>query len=218
MISQGPPLNERVICDVGRLNSDLPSDVVCRYQREVSLLLRKSGAKNRYIRDRSKNETAIGMVKRVIADALQDAEMGKGEIDLLVFCGVGRGFLEPANAYFCARAMGMQCNCFDVSDACMSWVRALEISYNLLKNGSYRNILIVNAEFTMYEYGYPNIYRIRSPKQVAYTFPGYTIGEAASATVVSKSDDKWRFCFEADPRASEKFASHYVRCRDFVFR
>ena len=25
--------NERIICDVGRLNSDVPSDVVSRYQR-----------------------------------------------------------------------------------------------------------------------------------------------------------------------------------------
>ena len=191
--------NERIICDVGRLNSDVPSDVVSRYQRELSLLLKKTGAKDRYYRDRSKNETALAMVKQVIAAALREAEMEKGEIDLLVFCGVGRGFLEPANAYFCAKAMSMECNCFDVSDACMSWVRALEISYHLLKNGAYRNILIVNAEFTVYEYGYPDVFRIRSPEQLAYTFPAYTIGEAASATVVSRSDDEWRFCFEANP-------------------
>lgn len=50
-------------------------------------------------------------------------------------------------------------------DACRSWMRALHISYNFLRNVVYRNILILNAEFN-YEYRGP----IKSPDEFAYRF------------------------------------------------
>jgi 3-oxoacyl-[acyl-carrier-protein] synthase III len=128
--------------------------------------------------------------------------LDKSEIDLMIFCSVGKGFLEPANAYFCAQAMGMNCNCFDVADACMSWVRSLEIAQTFLASSRYNNILLVNAEFTSYEYGHPDIFKIRSPGQIAYTFPAYTIGEAAAATIVTRSDHQWTFDFESAPEAA----------------
>jgi hypothetical protein len=43
--------------------------------------------------------------------------MAPEDIDLLIYCGVGRGFLEPANAYFYAKARDMRTtNCFDITD------------------------------------------------------------------------------------------------------
>ena len=191
--------NERIIDEIGQFNHDQPARVVERYQRKVLHLLKKAGSKTRYFRDKANNETALNLVKSAMEDALRRADMKKSDIDLLIFCGVGRGFLEPANSYFCANAMGMQCQCFDVIDACMSWVRSLEIAYNFFKSGRYRHIMIVNAEFTVYEYGYPELLKIKSSKQIDYTFPAYTIGEAATATILSKSDNKWSFDFESAP-------------------
>ena len=194
--------NEEMISEIDKHNDDLPRKVVDRYKRELAYLLKKSGAETRYLRDRSKGETAIRLLKSAMSEALAEADLDKSEIDLLIFCGVGRGFIEPANAYFCAQAMGMDCNCFDVADACMSWVRSLEIAQNFLASPSYKNIMVVNAEFTVYEYGYPDVFRIRSPRQMAYTFPAYTIGEAAAATILTKTDEKWTFDFESAPEAA----------------
>jgi acyl-CoA:acyl-CoA alkyltransferase len=83
--------------------------------------------------------------------------------------------------------MGMDCSCFDIADACMSWIRALEISYHFLRSGRYRRIMIVNGEFN-HHHGFPDNFRIRNLRQLEYTFPTYTIGEAASATIVGPSD------------------------------
>jgi 3-oxoacyl-[acyl-carrier-protein] synthase III len=194
--------NEDVLSEIDKHNEDLPRRVVERYKRELACLLRKSGAESRYLRNRSEGETAIGLLKAAMADALAQAELDKSEIDLLMFCSVGRGFMEPANAYFCAQAMGMDCNCFDIGDACMSWVRSLEIAHHFLETPRYKNIMVVNAEFTLYEYGHPDIFKIRFPNQIAYMFPAYTIGEAAVATILTKTDEKWTFDFESAPEAA----------------
>jgi 3-oxoacyl-[acyl-carrier-protein] synthase III len=194
--------NEDIINEIDKHNDDLPRNVVERYKRELAYLLKRSGSETRYLRDRSKGETAIRLLKSAMSEALEEANLKKSDIDLLIFCSVGRGFMEPANAYFCAQAMGMDCNCFDVADACMSWVRSLEIAHNFLAAPSYKNIMVVNAEFTLHEYGHPNIFKIRSPSQIAYTFPAYTIGEAAAATILTKTDEKWTFVFESAPEAA----------------
>ena len=113
--------------------------------------------------------------------------------------GVGRGFLEPANAAFVAKAVGLSCDTFDVSEACMSWVRSLQLAYNLLAMRSYRDILVVNAEFNVYEHGIPNIFAICSPDRLKYSFAALTVGEAATATVLASSPKKWKFRFRSAP-------------------
>jgi len=168
------------------------------YQRMVQGLFKLAGSDVRYIRDERQDEKAVGYIMDSISDALQKAEISKDEIDLMIYCGVGKGFLEPANAYFYASQMGMSCSCFDIVDACMSWIRALEISYEFLKNGRYKKIMIVNGEFNTH-HGFPDNFKIKDLRQIEYTFPTYTIGEAASATIVTASDDEWKFNFKTLP-------------------
>ena len=127
---------------------------------------------------------------------------GPEDIDLLIYCGVGKGFLEPANAYFYAQKLGMTASCFDIVDACMSWIRALEISYEFFKSGRYKHIMIANGEFNIYR-GFPDNFKIRDLRMVEYTFPTYTIGEAASATVLSSSDDVWKFAYKSIPALAD---------------
>jgi 3-oxoacyl-[acyl-carrier-protein] synthase III len=192
--------NEDIIANLGAYNKDVPAELLSKCQRELTYLLNKTGAATRYIRDRARGETAISLLKDVTHDAIERAGLGEDEIDLLIYCGVGRGFLEPAMAYFCAEAVGLECPCFDILDACMSWVRALEVASMYLAGGACRHILIVNAEFTAYECGYPNVFKIRSIDDLAHLFPAFTIGEAATATVVTRSEDNWSFRFMSRPQ------------------
>lgn len=172
--------------------------LVKSYQRMVQGLLKLAGSDVRYIRDYSQDEKAVGFIMGAITEALQKAEISKDEIDLMIYCGVGKGFLEPANAYFYAAQMGMSCSCFDIADACMSWIRALEISYEFLRSGRYKKIMIVNGEFNIH-HGFPDNFKIKDLRQIEYSFPTYTIGEAATATIVSASDDEWKFTFKTLP-------------------
>jgi 3-oxoacyl-[acyl-carrier-protein] synthase III len=172
------------------------------YQRVVKGLFNAAGSKVRYIRDEGKNEKASEFIFGAIGEAMEKAGLAKDDIDLMIYCGVGKGFLEPANAYFYAQKMRMSCSCFDIVDACMSWIRALEISYEFFKSGRYNHIMIVNGEFNSH-HGFPDNFKVKDLRQVEYTFPTYTIGEAASATILSKSDDEWQFAFKSLPELAD---------------
>ena len=120
---------------------------------------------------------------------------------MLINVGVDRGFAEPANAYFVAHALGMDSvACFDVLDACNGWVRAAQLVQALFRSGVYRSAMIVAAEFGMWQDGAvsPELFHLRSAAELAWTFPAYTFGEAATATVLSSDDAaEWEFHFRS---------------------
>jgi 3-oxoacyl-[acyl-carrier-protein] synthase III len=176
--------------------------LVKTYQRVVRGLLSAAGSQTRYIRDAEKGEKASTFIIGAISEALEKANLKPEDIDLLIYCGVGKGFLEPANAYFYAQKMGMHALCFDIVDACMSWIRALEISYEFFKSGRYKHIMIANGEFNIY-HGFPDNLKIKNLRQVEYTFPTYTIGEAATATILSGSEREWKFAYKSLPALAD---------------
>ena len=170
--------------------------------RTVSRLLHISGASTR--RWLAGGEKPIDFIIQAIKNALKKSDLEKEDIDLIIYTGVGRGFLEPGNGYLVARAMGMNdVECFDVLDACMSFTRSLNMAENYLKNEQYENILIVNGEFNNLEGSilYPENYKLTSIEQVEYTFPTYTVGDVATATIVTNDPNKtweWKFKSRAD--------------------
>jgi len=192
--------NSDLLRQLVEVNQGVQQDQIRSSCTQIETLLKKAGAQTRFYRDRSRNETALPMLLNAIGQALQGAEIRANEIDLLIYCGVGRGFLEPAMAYFVASKLEISCECFDVTDACMSWVRALHIVDHFLAGSRYSNAMIINAEFNIYESGYPELMKIDSLQKWQYTFPAFTIGEAATATVLTKSDDVWNFHFRSLPK------------------
>jgi 3-oxoacyl-[acyl-carrier-protein] synthase III len=191
--------NEWILEEIERLNPELPPKSIKLYQRQTLNLLKKSGSNTRFWRNKEKGETAFQLTKATMEDALEKSKLRSSDIDLLIHCGVGKGFKEPANAYFYANALGMKCECFDISDACMSWTRALDISYRFFAQNIYKHIMLVCSEYNMYEHGYPYLWKIKSLKQIEYTLPTYTIGEASATTILSQSNNEWSFDFEAAP-------------------
>lgn len=181
-------------------NHDSPSDQVERYCGTVKRLLENIGAQTRYIRDKVREERGFDLLIDAVRACLSNAGLPPSDVDLVIYCGVGRGFLEPANAAFITNAIGMKCDNFDINEACMSWVRSLQIAYSLLATQAYSTVLIVNAEFTTYENGLSDVLRLRSHDQIDHTFPALTIGEAATATILTASDRPWRFRFKSLPR------------------
>ncbi len=80
--------------------------------------------------------------------ALRSAGLEPDEIDLLIYVGVGRGFLEPATATVFQDLLRLRnATAFDVLDACASWLRAVHIARSFLATDSYRNVMILSAEF-----------------------------------------------------------------------
>lgn len=168
-------------------------------------LLEKSGLQERRWCDRY--ELPIDHVAKATRAALADSYLQNSHIELLIYVGVGRGFLEPGNSHMIANALGFhKAQCFDIVDACMSWVRALQLVDSLFKNGSYRNALIVNAEFNAQSGGplYPHNLNLHHREQLEYRFPSFTIGEAATATLLIPSEpDNFEFHFSTRPDLSD---------------
>ncbi len=172
------------------------------YQRMVRGLFTMAGSDIRYVRDDEKGEKASFFIIDAMKTALEKANLTTKDIDLLIYCGVGKGFLEPANGYFYAQKMAMTCSCFDIVDACMSWIRALEISYEFFKSGRYKHVMILNGEFNI-QHGFPDNFKIQNLRQIEYTFPTYTIGEAATATILSPSESEWKFAYKSVPELAD---------------
>lgn len=168
---------------------------------QLSALLRRSGARSRHWL--GVDETPIALIERAVDAALDQARCTRDEIDLLVYTGVDRGFIDPANAYLVADALGMdEVNCFDVLDACNGWSRALQIVDSLFRAGAYSRALLVNAEFPMFEGGaiYPELFALRSREQIRSSFAAFTLGEGATATVLSPDPSShWEFHFSSRP-------------------
>jgi 3-oxoacyl-[acyl-carrier-protein] synthase III len=189
--------NTDMIEMVDRANPDISRLRKATFLRAVHSLYGRLGANTRYVRDLEAGEKATDIILGALDDALSRAGMRPEDVELLIYCGVGRGFLEPANAYFYAKARDMQsANCFDVTDACMSWVRALQIAHLMLAAGTVRNAVVINGEFHL---GIHDDWKIGTLNSLAYTFPMYTIGEAATATVLLPSDQQWRFDYDSRP-------------------
>jgi 3-oxoacyl-[acyl-carrier-protein] synthase III len=194
--------NDEVLQLLEQNSPEASALLVKTYQRIVRGLFSAAGSQLRHVRDEEKGEKASTLIIGAMSEALEKANLKPEDIDLLMYCGVGKGFLEPANAYFYAQKLGMIASCFDIVDACMSWIRALEISYEFLKSGRYKHIMIANGEFNIH-HGFPDNFKIRDLRQVEYTFPTYTIGEAASATILSHSDDEWKFVYKSLPALAD---------------
>jgi 3-oxoacyl-[acyl-carrier-protein] synthase III len=95
--------NDDIIRKIHEHNTDVTRDHVAQYCNKVRRLLRAIGAETRYIRDREGGERGFNLLIDAARASIKDAGMDVREIDLIIYCGVGRGFLEPANAIFVAK-------------------------------------------------------------------------------------------------------------------
>ena len=161
------------------------------------LLLNTGARTRRWLTD----EKPIDLIVDAVQETLQKANCDPQEVDLLIYTGVGRGFIEPGNSYLVAKAMGMdRVECFDILDACMSWTRALNICYHYLRSGQYGNILLVNGEFPNIEGGalYPVNYCLENIEEIEWTFPTFTVGNASTATLLTNDpDNEWEWHFRS---------------------
>lgn len=193
--------NDDIVSLIEKHSQDIFEGDLHKALEQIRFSLKYSGASDRYWL--AEGETPIQLLTNAINDALEQAECCKDDIDLLIYTGIGRGFLEPSAAYFVAQTLGMnRVQCFDILDACMSWTRAVSLSYSLLKTGVYKRIMIVNAEFNLSikEGVYPQLFQLKSLEQITWSFPGYTLGEAATATILSADPEReWQFQFQSRP-------------------
>lgn len=168
-------------------------------KEEIRRLLNNSGIKTRYWRNRG--ETPIDLINESFENALKKSNISRKEIDTVIYTGVDRGFIEPANACFISKKIGLyKARTFDIVDACMGWCTSVEIAQSLLRENKSNAVLIVSSEFPMDKNGfvYPENFTIKNIEELDWKFPSLTIGEAASATILVKSKEYWNFFYKSN--------------------
>jgi 3-oxoacyl-[acyl-carrier-protein] synthase III len=140
-------------------------------------------------------EKAVEFALEAGRAALQGAGVRPESVDLLLYAGVCRGWIEPAMANVIQHELGLvNATCFDVVDACASWLRALQIAHTYFRAGVYRSAMIVNCEC-----GFPTYrdWELGSLDDLEHRAAEWTTGEASTATVLTADaqDDDYYFVF-----------------------
>jgi len=149
------------------------------------------GTQVRHLRD--DNETSLEFVLDAARSALEKSDTNPDEVEFLIYVGVGRGWIEPATANVVQAELGLpNCTCFDLLDACASWLRALQVAHSLITSGAYRCGMIVNCECTAESYLDLDLHSV---EDVERRLACFTIGEAATATIVDDSNPGDDFYF-----------------------
>jgi 3-oxoacyl-[acyl-carrier-protein] synthase III len=202
-------LPERVVCneevvDLIRFNSKRFDGDLRRATRIVHTLLDRSGLITRHWQ--SQGEKPFDHLAQAISSAMHGSSLRYADVDLLIYVGVG-SFRERVNSYMVAKVLGfLKAECFDLMDACMSWTRAIHLVDSLFKTRRYRNALIVNAEFNMTSGGplFPANFSLESAAQLDHVLPSYTIGEAATATLLRPDLwDNFKIAFRSKPELAD---------------
>lgn len=154
-------------------------------ERKVLRFFRMSGTETRY--HRNIGERAVDFAIQAGKKALAKAGVSPEDVDLLIYAGVGRGWVEPATANLFQSELGLKgATCFDVLDACASWLRSVSIAKMFLDQAVHRVVMILNCEFNFREYAN---FEMKSVKDIENSFSAFTIGEAATATILTAENN-----------------------------
>jgi len=141
--------------------------------------LDKSGNRTRYWCSEGQYCTDIA---RIAAErALSDAGVDPCELDMILFTGMSKAFVEPATAHVLRHEIGaLNANVLDTQDACTSFMKSVELADSLIQCGRYENVLVVAGErtFDWADFTCKTVY------ELDWKFGSMTIGDAAGAVVL----------------------------------
>ena len=178
--------NEELIREVIERNrSELTPEAQVDLEAMFRRFFRMSGSKTRF--HRAAGEKALTLAIKAGKKALDKAGVKPEEVDLLIYAGVTRGWVEPATANLFQSELGLKsATCFDVLDACASWIRAMAVAKSFISQKIYKMVMIVNCECGFREYAN---FDIPKAEDLEHAFSGFTIGEAATATLLTADED-----------------------------
>lgn len=121
--------------------------------------------------------------------ALQRASISPEHIDLIIYCGIDRNFVEPATAHIVQRELSSRAICMDITNACQGMISGMSVADSMISNGSIETALICSGEI-------PSRVVKQFIKQIKTNDVNYmrdrlgmlTAGDAGSAMVLTRKD------------------------------
>lgn len=125
--------------------------------------------------------------------ALEKANIDKSKIDLIINTSVTRDFIEPSVASLIHGNLGLRADCinFDISNACLGFVNAMDMASSLIEAGKVNYVLITNGETTKVFLKNAMEFLKRddvTEKDFKDVFANLTMGSGAVAMVLCKNE------------------------------
>lgn len=142
-------------------------------------ILARTGIRERHFAE--KGESSLTMGLEASRQALADAGLAAGELDMIIFGSISPHYPLPATACLLQTELGLRnIPAFDVSAACCGFMYSLVIAARIIRSGGYRNILVVGSE------------HMSSITDFEDRASCVLFGDGAGAAVMSACDDQRR--------------------------
>ncbi len=105
----------------------------------------RSGIKERRLV--AKNEAASDLAIKAGKEALADAKLDAGDLELIIVATITADMQFPSVACLLQNGLGAKkAVCFDISSACAGFIYAMTIAQQFISQGTYKNALVVGTE------------------------------------------------------------------------
>lgn len=141
------------ITGVGRY---MPKRVVTSAELEKELRFKELGVRENTIRlingvdtrhIAAEGEYSSDLAREASKKALEMAGIEPEDIDVIIFSSVSQDFIEPATAYVVQNDLdASNASCFDIKNACNSFITALEVADLYIISGKAETVLVVSGE------------------------------------------------------------------------
>ena len=156
-----------------RLKANLPGII----ERTALMRTRRCAAPDLYPSD-------LGVFS--VLDAIHDAGRKKDDIDTLIFASTDTDQLEPATANILQQKLGIKSvNAFDVSNACNSFLQALNVGNSLIATGAAKCIAICASELGTH-WICPDL---NNKDELRQKMGALTLGDASAAVILEPAYD-----------------------------
>lgn len=105
----------------------------------------RTGIRQRHVA--AEGQTTCDLAEMAAKQAMEDAGLKPGDIDLLLVGTTTPDLIFPSTACLLQHRLGMaECGAFDINAACSGFIYALSVADQYIRNGTARNVLVVGAE------------------------------------------------------------------------
>lgn len=126
--------------------------------------------------DQQGSDLAVEAARRL----LESKDARPADIDLLIYGSAGQDLVEPATSHIVSAKLGTSCPVFDVTNACNSWMNAVQVAEALVQSGQHAKVLVCTGEMPSRAVRW----KIKNFRQFVDSFPGYTLSDGGAAVLV----------------------------------
>ncbi len=174
--------NDDVLRKIERNYRGAPREFA-KIKRIINQMFSLTGTDKRYFPDEGKR--AVDYCVNSIHKCMDHAQKSTDLIDVLIFGGIGREYLEPATAMEVANKLGLEnVYGFDVTSACVGFVEATHMATLILQTHSDKHLAVACTS----EYNEAAMdFDIQSREDLNFKGAGLTLSGGAAAWVLSKT-------------------------------